>query len=235
MEKRKLLLVAISAGIFLVIAIGSAIVFTPQETVVITRPAVAYPAPGGTALNVTPSFAIEQAPPVVLQPPPVDPIDLVRGPVDTLGLQPPPEGAARQDGAIVVNVQRPTAAAVPDTPRTVAPPPRPAPAPAARPAPPSPAPARPAPVRVQNDYWVQAGSFSTMANAERARDDLAYWGITSIIESRVVDGRNWFRVRIGPYASQDEANHWLALIRAIDGFNSEHERYRPAVWQTARR
>jgi len=253
MEKRKLLLVAISVGIFFVIAIGAAIVFTPhpQEVIVASRVAPFYPVPGVTAINVTPTApgegqqAAEQP---VIQVAPVDPVGLVRAPVDGLGLQPPPGGAIRQGGDIVVtgpgetviNVPRPTTVAVPDTPPPPpqrvqpAPAPRPA-APAPRPAAPAPAPARPAPRPAQIDYWVQAGSFSTITNAERAKEALASSGIASIIETREVDGRSWFRVRIGPYTSQNEANYWLALIRSIDGFNSEYERYRPAVWQTARR
>lgn len=246
MEKRKLLLVAISAGIFLVIAIGAAIVFTPQGDVAVSQVAPVHPVPGGITVNVAPPHTL----PPPIQPAPVDPVGLVRGPVD--GLQPPPPGAGWQggfpgDGAeTVITVPRPTAAAIPDPPPAPAPvvtpappPPRPAPpaprpAPVAVPAPPPPA-AAPAPVALQTDFWVQAGSFSTLINAERARESLALRGITSIIENREVGGRDWFRVRIGPYASQDEADHWLALVRSIDGFDSEQERYRPAVWQTARR
>jgi len=266
MEKRKLLLVAISAGIFLVIAIGAAIVFTPQQAVAPSRVATVYPAPGGTAINVTPPIAIPQPPPVIPVPvhpvpaAPVDPVDMVRRPVDNLGIQPAPQGVIRPREEFVVTgqpdpvvptvitVQRPTAAAVPAPPptpppaRTVAPAPAPAPRPAPVAAAPRPAPPPQAAVQPRlnggafiSDYWIQAGSFSTMANAERAQESLASWGINSIIETRMVDGRNWFRVRIGPYPSQDEANHWLALIRSIDGFDSDLERYRPAVWQTARR
>ena len=267
MEKRKLLLVAISAGIFLVIAIGAAIVFTPQDAVVTPRAATFYPAPGGTAINVTPpaphmmgqpptpigvdgvdgTAAATRVPAAPAQPAPVDPVGLVRGPVDHLGLQPPPEGVARQGGDFVVtgdgqatptviNVPRPTtAAAIPDPPpaaRPAAPAPvaRPAPAPAPAPAPrPAPAARRPAPAITQTDYWVQAGSFSTIVNAERAKEELASRGITSIIESRAVGDANWFRVRVGPYTSQDEANHWRYLIVSISGFEES------MVWQTARR
>jgi len=244
MEKRKLLLVAISAGIFLVIAIGAAIVFTPQQVVAPPMAAPVYPAPGGVAINVTPPTVIDQ-PPVVVQPAPVDPVAMVRRPVDNLGIQPAPQVVPRprEDFVVtadpaaptVITVPRPTTVAVPAPPpaRPITPAPQPEPVAApVRPAAPPPAVVQP---RVHNDFWVQVGSFSTMANAERAQEDLASWGITSIIETRIVDGRNWFRVRIGPYPSQDEADHWLALIRSIDGFDSDLDRYRPAVWQTARR
>ncbi|HAE21846.1 MAG TPA: hypothetical protein DCG47_05925 [Spirochaetaceae bacterium] len=32
-----------------------------------------------------------------------------------------------------------------------------------------------------------------------------------------VDGRNWYRVRIGPYGSKSEADSWLIKIRALPG------------------
>lgn len=248
MENRKLLLVAISAGIFLVIAVGSAIVFTPQQAEQAPIAAVMHPAPSGMAVNVTPAQPVIPAiPPGAAHPAAVDPIDMVRGPVDVLGLQPPPEGAFAPPGDFVVTgVQQPAPPVVITVPRpTVMPsapaPVRPAPvAPAPAPVRPAPAvaapvPAPPAPAVIRNDYWVQTGSFSTIANAERARDDLAFMGITAVIENREVAGRTWFRVRVGPYTSHTEANYWLALIRAMDGFDSDIERYRPTVWQTARR
>ena len=258
MEKRKLLLVAISVGIFLVIAIGAAIVFTPQDAAATPRAATFYPAPGGTAINITPpappqatappagidaETAATRVPPPAAQPAPVDPVGLVRG-AEHIGIQPTPEGTVRHGGDFVVtgtgqaaptviNVPRPTTApAIPTTPapRPAAPPPaavRPAPPPAARPA--APAAARAAPAIAQTDYWVQAGSFSTIANAERAKETLADRGITSIIENRSVGDASWFRVRVGPYASHDEAHYWRYLIVSIDGFEES------MVWQTARR
>ena len=246
MEKRKLLLVAISVGIFLVIAIGAAIVFTPQKTVVPPGAVTVHPAPGARGINVPtpyqpPQFGVPEqeippgtpVEPLAEQPATVDPLGLVRAPADIPGLQAPPEGTIRQGGDFVVtgtgqtviNVPRPTTAAVPETappPRRVAPAPAPA-APAARPA--APAPARPAAqTRVHNDYWVQTGAFSTIAKAEGVRENLASRGITSIIDNRTVDGRSLFRVRVGPYTSQNEADYWLSLIRSINGFEESQVR-----------
>jgi DedD protein len=67
-------------------------------------------------------------------------------------------------------------------------------------------------------YWVQAGSFSSRTHADSAKDVLTSRGITSIIENRELDGKTFYRVRIGPYISQNEANYWLALIQTMDGF-----------------
>ena len=75
-----------------------------------------------------------------------------------------------------------------------------------------------------NDFWVQTGAFSAMVRAEDAKELLASKGITSIIENRIVDGRIWYRVRLGPYTSENEANYWLALVKSIDGFGESQVR-----------
>ena len=319
MEKKKLLLVAISVGIFLVIVIGASIlVLTPKKNGVET----ARPIPAGTPGFQPLSFS-EAVPYEAGQPAMVDAADMVRNREGLPGLETPPSNTmvqannfyvntdpsrnsgpekaiASQEGSqLTINVPRPYAAAVPDTPpvgraapqeisqvsqvpkeapqvsesagaatlsagepaattpavHTAKPPapakpsvaiaPRPAPAKpsvtvaAAKPAakPPAPAPARsapsrpavePVPPRALEDYWVQTGSFSAQTRAEGVRETLASKGITSIIENRDVDGKTYFRVRVGPYTSQNEANYWLALIKSINGFEDSQ------VWKTRR-
>jgi DedD protein len=65
-----------------------------------------------------------------------------------------------------------------------------------------------------------------MSRAQGARETLAAKGITSIIENRDVNGTTFFRVRVGPYTSKNEADYWLALIKNINGFENSQ------VWQT---
>jgi DedD protein len=84
------------------------------------------------------------------------------------------------------------------------------------------APTKSAPQRTpaSSNYWVQTGSFSTQTRAEGAKEMLASKGITPIIENRDVDGKTFFRVRVGPYTSQNEADYWLSLIKSINGFEN---------------
>jgi DedD protein len=84
-------------------------------------------------------------------------------------------------------------------------------------------------VRTYNDssFWIQTGAFSTINYAEGAKDYLAERGITSVIEDPVINGKTWYRVRVGPYTTRDEANYWLALVKSIDGFSASQ------VWETA--
>ena len=79
-----------------------------------------------------------------------------------------------------------------------------------------------------SDFWVQTGAFSAQVRAEDARELLAAKGITSIIENREINGKVWYRVRLGPYTSEREANHWLEIVKLIDGFDDSQIR------QTAR-
>ena len=78
--------------------------------------------------------------------------------------------------------------------------------------------------KVNNDFWVQTGAFSTIASAEGVKQTLASKGITSIIENGNIDGRTLFRVRVGPYTTRNEANYWLALIKSMDGFEDSQVR-----------
>jgi DedD protein len=272
MEKKKLLLVAVSVGIFLVIVISAAIlIFTPKAPETGTAVSSARPIPSGMP-GVFPSPPPGQPPiqsPVQIQVPPegseriqpatVDAADMVRNTGEIQGIQSPPQATAIQENhfyingetpadayvmekteqdagtRVVINVPKPSTAAVPDTPvessgrsaprRPAAPPGRPAVPAASGPAKPVPAKA-PAPAatkpaaqtRVYNDYWVQTGAFTAKVRAEGVKETLSAKGITSIIENREVDGKTWYRVRVGPYTSENEANYWLALVKSIDGF-----------------
>ena len=55
-------------------------------------------------------------------------------------------------------------------------------------------------------YVLQAGSFSTYADADRRRVQLAFIGIESQIQRVSIDDRTYHRVRIGPIDDLDELN-----------------------------
>lgn len=69
-------------------------------------------------------------------------------------------------------------------------------------------------------YVLQAGSFSTNADADRRRAELALHGIESHIQRVKVDDRNYHRVYIGPTDDLDELNMLRSRLRAakIDVF-----------------
>jgi DedD protein len=259
MEKRKLLLISISIGIFLVIIIGASILmFSPKEPVspVITESSRPIP-PGNSEI-----VRNEQTQPLKL-----DLKDMVRNPDEIKGLQVPPPSASTiqetnnhiyingepiniqgefisgeetADGTrsrtnLVINVPSPKTPVVPaDTAAAPAARTKPAaspvkPATSSRTAkPPAAAVARAAPraqPKGRTNFWVQTGAFSTQTRAEGVKETLAAKGISSIIENRNVDGKTFYRVRVGPYASNTEAAYWLTLIKQINGFEDSQ------IWQ----
>ena len=62
-------------------------------------------------------------------------------------------------------------------------------------------------------YVLQAGSFSTNADADRRRAELALHGIESITQRVKVNDRNYHRVYIGPTDDLDELNMLRSSLR----------------------
>ncbi|MGB0683259.1 MAG: septal ring lytic transglycosylase RlpA family protein [Magnetovibrionaceae bacterium] len=66
-------------------------------------------------------------------------------------------------------------------------------------------------VPAQANLWVQAGSFTQFDNANRARARLSGIGRVDIAQV-LVDGRDYFRVRIGPVPTVEQADALLARV-----------------------
>jgi len=217
-EQKKLLLVAVSVGVFLLVTITVAImIITPKVNTEETAFTSSHPVSTGRI----------QAP---------DNVN-VQQPVASNSQEntEPAVPAPNDSDHLTIQIPRPTTAAVPDTPDVApSPPPRavvttaPAARPAANPAPAATKPAATArttpATRTTNDYWIQTGAYSAIVRAEDMKELLASKGFTSIIESRIVEGRNLYRVRLGPYTSEREATYWLSLVKSIDGFGESQIR-----------
>jgi cell division septation protein DedD len=68
------------------------------------------------------------------------------------------------------------------------------------------------------DYWIQAGSYSSKLNAERARTMLADRYLNAEIFTRGSGDSTTYRVRVGPYKSKAEADYWLGTVKTIKDF-----------------
>ncbi|MDR0456791.1 MAG: SPOR domain-containing protein [Treponema sp.] len=244
MEKKKLLLVAVAVGIVLLIIIGiPLLMIAPRQ-----RPASSFQ----SSLPAAERDWVTAAEPVGSQK-----IQPVSGVTETepqsynggaqsfeVTFAEPVENPS----VTTLTVPIPETAAVPNTPvvraskpSTVKPAVQRTPVQAAAPVNPpvakTPVAAKPAPVKSPaansgkkfDNYWVQTGAFSTKIRAEGARESLASRGIASIIDNRDIDGKTWYRVRVGPYISETEANYWLALVKTIDGFSESQIRLTQAV------
>lgn len=71
----------------------------------------------------------------------------------------------------------------------------------------------PAPVEAPGVYVLQAGSYSTFAEADKVKAQLALLGISSQIQKITVDERQYHRVRIGPIEKLDELNRVRQRLR----------------------
>jgi cell division septation protein DedD len=76
-------------------------------------------------------------------------------------------------------------------------------------------------VRIR-EYWIQAGSYTSKTRAENVKEELAGQGIASRITTKQVDSDTFFRVRIGPYANQAEAEKFLGWLKGVRGFESSY-------------
>jgi len=239
-EMKKLLLVAVSVGVFLLVTITVAIIVLTPKTQLQKPGITSSDSPSGFNQSV---LEVMPAQPAIIGAPKHgfstedEEFDAIAE-IDT-----------NNGDSIILVIPQPFAAAVPDTSAQIIPEPAPViktpesaevtPAQntaAAKPAESKPAaaktttatrttPATPANTsRAINDFWVQTGAFSAQVRAEDAKELLAAKGITSIIENREINGRIWYRVRIGPYTSEREANHWLEIVKLIDGFNDSQIR-----------
>lgn len=70
------------------------------------------------------------------------------------------------------------------------------------------------PVAVSGPQFLQAGSFSSAADAEKLKARLAMMGIEASIQTATIPDKGvWHRVRVGPYKSADEMNKVRAALK----------------------
>jgi len=234
-EKKKLLLVAVSVGVFLLVTITVAIIILTPKTQE-TQFSTSVPYTNGRVQATQLDDVVSQITP----PQPViinNDVDKKEGDSLTISI-PSPSTAAVPDTAQISETQKGDDIRITAPVKAVEPPPAVAVKPvtqtntqktatAVKPA----ATAKKstsaksnAHAKTINDFWVQTGAFSAQVRAEDAREALAAKGITSIVENREINGKIWYRVRLGPYTSEREANHWLEIVKLIDGFNDSQIR-----------
>ena len=77
--------------------------------------------------------------------------------------------------------------------------------------------AKPAAPKSVAEYWIQAAAFTSRSHADDLQRELAAKGLSTLITVKDLDGITWYRVRIGPYATEREAKGWLDKVRALAG------------------
>ena len=123
----------------------------------------------------------------------------------------PASGTAPKPSVVVTPESKPAAGATTSTKPASSP----GAATTAAPAPkPSAAPVKSASV---DEYWIQAGSFSSRTRAEDLQALLREKGLSSTIEARDAASGVVYRVRIGPWSNKEVADGWLGTVRKVDG------------------
>ncbi|HOE99236.1 MAG TPA: SPOR domain-containing protein [Rectinema sp.] len=71
------------------------------------------------------------------------------------------------------------------------------------------------------EYWIQVGSFSQQATAEKLRNEYMTRGMTAILSQKDVGGKTYYQVKVGPYASSEEAKKWMLTVKSVKGASQD--------------
>ena len=69
-------------------------------------------------------------------------------------------------------------------------------------------------------YWVQVFSSVNAAKAESIREDLVAKGLPATVQVKKVESDTWYRVRIGAFEGENEAEHYADTVRAMRGYEA---------------
>ena len=72
------------------------------------------------------------------------------------------------------------------------------------------------------EYWIQTGSYSSHSRAEDMAAMLTNQGLSGRVTTRDVEGRTFFRVRIGPYGQKEEAEKFLSWVQDVKGLETSY-------------
>lgn len=82
---------------------------------------------------------------------------------------------------------------------------------------------RPEPRRIRvTEYWIQLIASPNRDRVEQVRGTLADYSLGGRVTTRDVDGELYYRLRVGPYSNQDEAEKFLSWIQDIEGFENAY-------------
>lgn len=68
------------------------------------------------------------------------------------------------------------------------------------------------------EYWIQLIASNSRDRVEQARVRLEEYNLSGRITTREIEESIFYRLRVGPYDSRDEAEKFLEWLRDIDGF-----------------
>lgn len=82
---------------------------------------------------------------------------------------------------------------------------------------------RPEPRRIRvTEYWIQLIASPNRDRVEQVQGTLADYSLGGRVTTRDIDGELYYRLRVGPYNNQEEAEKFLSWIRDIEGFENAY-------------
>ena len=78
------------------------------------------------------------------------------------------------------------------------------------------------PAHKEVDYWIQTGAYKSQSKAEELISTLADKGLPGKVFSYDSDSGTYYRVRIGPYTNQGEADKFLSIVKQIQGLEASY-------------
>ncbi len=72
--------------------------------------------------------------------------------------------------------------------------------------------------RIPDRYWVQAASYSSKKKADEARAVLDKNMVQCEVFTFEMDGKLYYRVRVGPYTTKTEAAYWKKQVDSLEQF-----------------
>ena len=79
---------------------------------------------------------------------------------------------------------------------------------------------RPRPSHREVDYWIQTGSYKSQSKAEELVSALSDKGLSGKVFSYDALGGTFYRVRLGPYTNEGEADKFLSIVKQIQGLEA---------------
>ncbi len=78
------------------------------------------------------------------------------------------------------------------------------------------------PAHKEVDYWIQTGAYKSQSKAEELISTLADKGLSGKVFSYDSGSGTYYRVRIGPYTNQGEADKFLSIVKQIQGLDASY-------------
>lgn len=72
------------------------------------------------------------------------------------------------------------------------------------------------------EYWIQVVATTSRDRIDRARERLSEHQLKGRVTTKNVEGKTFYRLRVGPYTNKEEAGKFLDWVNDIEGFGESY-------------